>query len=78
MSFRKLRSPELEDSPWRQPRAMKFAQKLEELGESSLRNFTLDTKEEKSLYNFEGEDSKPKSLSMACTPSPTEEPLTIP
>merc|ERR1712223_321934 len=26
--------------------------KLEELGESSLRNFTLDTKEDKSLYNF--------------------------
>merc|ERR1719445_1707451 len=34
--------------------------KLSELGESSLRNFTLDTKEEKSLYNFEGEDFKEK------------------
>lgn len=30
--------------------------KLEKLGESSLRQFTLDTKPEDSLYNFEGED----------------------
>jgi len=34
--------------------------KLGELGESSLRNFTLDTKEDKSLYNFEGENFKEK------------------
>merc|ERR1719422_904338 len=34
--------------------------KLGELGESSLRNFTLDTKEDKSLYNFEGENFKDK------------------
>merc|ERR1712029_785930 len=34
--------------------------KLSELGESSLRNFTLDTKEDKSLYNFEGEDFREK------------------
>ena len=34
--------------------------KLAELGESSLRNFTLDTKPEQSLYNFEGEDFREK------------------
>jgi len=34
--------------------------KLAELGESSLRTFTLDTKEEKSVYNFEGEDFRDK------------------
>jgi len=32
-------------------------QKLESLGESSLRNFTLDAQpESSSLYTFEGED----------------------
>lgn len=31
-------------------------QKLESLGESSLRNFTLDAQTESSLYTFEGED----------------------
>ena len=36
------------------------ASKLAELGESSLRNFTLDTKPEQSLYNFEGEDFREK------------------
>merc|ERR1711992_200347 len=35
-------------------------EKLAEVGESSLRNFTLDTKEDKSLYNFEGEDFREK------------------
>jgi len=36
-------------------------QKMEELGESSLRSFTIDTnKEEKSVYNFEGEDFRDK------------------
>ena len=30
--------------------------KLESLGESSLRQFTLDVPAEKSLYQFEGED----------------------
>ena len=34
--------------------------KLEALGESSLRTFTLDTKPEDSVYNFEGEDFKEK------------------
>ncbi len=35
--------------------------KLAELGESSLRNFTMDTiKAEDSLYNFEGEDFREK------------------
>merc|ERR1712241_295364 len=35
--------------------------KLEALGESSLRNFTLDTKQEESVYNFEGEDFREKN-----------------
>ncbi len=34
--------------------------KLSALGESSLRQFTLDTKDEPSLYNFEGEDFREK------------------
>jgi len=34
--------------------------KMADLGESSLRNFTLDTKQESSLYNFEGEDFREK------------------
>ena len=34
--------------------------KLEALAESSLRTFTLDTKPEDSVYNFEGEDFKEK------------------
>merc|ERR1739844_825763 len=34
--------------------------KLEDLGESNLRSFTLDTKPEDSVYNFEGEDFKEK------------------
>lgn len=34
--------------------------KLAELGESSLRSFTLDTKPENSVYNFEGEDFREK------------------
>merc|ERR1712025_1492593 len=34
--------------------------KLEALGESSLRSFTLDTKPEDSLYSFEGENFKEK------------------
>merc|ERR1712018_893227 len=34
--------------------------KLEALGESSLRTFTLDTKPEDSVYNFEGENFKEK------------------
>merc|ERR1712158_338961 len=34
--------------------------KLDALGESTLRNFTLDTHEDKSLYNFEGEDFREK------------------
>jgi SWI/SNF-related matrix-associated actin-dependent regulator of chromatin subfamily A member 5 len=42
--------------------------RLEKLGESSLRNFTLDTSAEgggqqgKSLYEFEGEDYKAKQI----------------
>merc|ERR1711981_1561215 len=35
--------------------------KLEALGESSLRNFTLDTKQEESVYTFEGEDFREKN-----------------
>merc|ERR1712158_147031 len=35
--------------------------KLDALGESSLRNFTLDTKEEESVYKFEGEDFREKN-----------------
>ena len=35
--------------------------KLEALGESSLRNFTLDTKQEESVYSFEGEDFREKN-----------------
>jgi len=34
--------------------------KLAELGESSLRNFTMDTKADDSLYNFEGENFREK------------------
>merc|ERR1712110_760592 len=35
--------------------------KLDALGESTLRNFTLDTKQEESVYNFEGEDFREKN-----------------
>ena len=35
--------------------------KLEALGESSLRHFTLDTKPEDSVYQFEGEDFREKN-----------------
>merc|ERR1712198_147930 len=34
--------------------------KLASLGESSLRQFTLDTKDEASVYQFEGEDFREK------------------
>merc|ERR1712083_1190590 len=34
--------------------------KMDELGESNLRAFTLDTKPEDSVYNFEGEDFREK------------------
>jgi len=34
--------------------------KLADLGESSLRNFTMDTKAEESVYTFEGEDFREK------------------
>merc|ERR1712038_1410389 len=50
--------------------------KLEELGEGSLRNFTLDTKEDKSLYNFEGEDFREKQrdeIGMAWIAPPKRE-----
>merc|ERR1711992_117803 len=50
--------------------------KLEDLGESSLRNFTLDTKEEKSLYNFKGEDFREKQrdeIGMAWIAPPKRE-----
>lgn len=33
-------------------------ERLQKMGESSLRNFTMDT--EMSLYNFEGEDYREK------------------
>merc|ERR1712111_240356 len=35
-------------------------EKLDTLGESNLRSFTLDTKPEDSVYNFEGEDFREK------------------
>lgn len=35
-------------------------ERMETLGESSLRNFTMDTGAETSLYNFEGEDYREK------------------
>merc|ERR1712088_655222 len=50
--------------------------KLEELGEGSLRNFTLDTKEDKSLYNCEGEDFREKQrdeIGMAWIAPPKRE-----
>merc|ERR1711997_947207 len=50
--------------------------KLEELGEGSLRNFTLDTHEDKSLYNFEGEDFREKQrdeIGMAWIAPPKRE-----
>merc|ERR1712156_1299093 len=36
------------------------AKKMDKLGESSLRTFTLDTKPEDSVYNFEGADFREK------------------
>merc|ERR1719225_2580930 len=36
------------------------AKKMDKLGESNLRSFTLDTKPEDSVYNFEGEDFREK------------------
>ena len=39
---------------------MYIFQKLSYLGESSLRTFTLDTKPEDSVYNFEGADFREK------------------
>uniref|UniRef100_A0A8B9J9A5 SWI/SNF related, matrix associated, actin dependent regulator of chromatin, subfamily a, member 5 n=1 Tax=Astyanax mexicanus TaxID=7994 RepID=A0A8B9J9A5_ASTMX len=39
-------------------RTMEMKEKLSNLGESSLRNFTMDT--ENSVYNFEGEDYREK------------------
>lgn len=37
-------------------------EKLSKMGESSLRNFTMDT--ESSVYNFEGEDYREKQKVM--------------
>merc|ERR1712150_204779 len=37
------------------------AKKMDKLGESSLRTFTLDTKPEDSVYNFEGADFREKN-----------------
>lgn len=37
-------------------------EKLSKMGESSLRNFTVDT--ESSVYNFEGEDYREKQKVM--------------
>ena len=37
-----------------------FNKKLEKLGESSLRQFTMDTTQDSSIYNFEGLDYKEK------------------
>lgn len=41
---------------------MEMKEKLANLGESSLRNFTMDT--ENSVYNFEGEDYREKKKVM--------------
>lgn len=41
---------------------MEMKEKLANLGESSLRNFTVDT--ENSVYNFEGEDYREKKKVM--------------
>lgn len=38
---------------------MEMSQKMSSLGESSLRNFTMDT-ENSSVYTFEGEDYREK------------------
>ena len=49
--------------PW-PPQTDEFNKKLETLGESSLRGFTLDTEPERgSIYNFEGENYKEKHQS---------------
>ena len=40
-------------------------QKLEQLGESSLRNFTTDTPQKPSVYQFEGEDYRVKKKNLA-------------
>uniref|UniRef100_A0A8B9HMU1 SWI/SNF related, matrix associated, actin dependent regulator of chromatin, subfamily a, member 5 n=1 Tax=Astyanax mexicanus TaxID=7994 RepID=A0A8B9HMU1_ASTMX len=45
---------------------MEMKEKLSNLGESSLRNFTMDT--ENSVYNFEGEDYREKKKVTAGTP----------
>lgn len=37
---------------------MELKEKLSKLGESSLRNFTMET--DNSVYNFEGEDYREK------------------
>lgn len=41
-------------------------ERLQKMGESSLRNFTMDT--EMSLYNFEGEDYRGKQKVHFCCP----------
>ncbi len=42
-------------------------ERLKKLGESSLRNFTMDTgSTETSLYNFEGEDYREKQKVSVC------------
>merc|ERR1719461_2670839 len=43
-----------------QGRLQEANKKLASLGESSLRQFTLDTKDEPSVYQFEGEDFREK------------------
>lgn len=42
---------------------LQLAQKMDEMGESSLRNFTVDTPTE-SVYQFEGEDYREKQKSI--------------
>lgn len=41
-------------------KTLETQKKMEELGESSLRSFTLDTENTQSLYQFEGEDYREK------------------
>lgn len=43
---------------------MEMKEKMANLGEGSLRNFTMDT--ENSVYNFEGEDYREKKKVMQC------------
>lgn len=55
---------------------MEMKEKLSNLGESSLRNFTMDT-ENNSVYTFEGEDYREKKK-VKRVPSISMHPVMIP